>query len=115
LYLRNELSLFGEQLGSFLEILEVLVAELLFLVNDPVYLFVEGKELLLVNKVLSFFLMEGLLEIIPVLFLLLLHFLAGIIYRVLLAPLSALVLFFGMRDRRLVLILHLVDRRLWPE
>jgi hypothetical protein len=109
LYLGDELSLLGEELGSFLEVLEVLVAELLLFVDDPVYLLVESKELLLVDKVLSFFLVEGLLEVIPVLLFLLLHFLAGIVDRVLLAPLGALVLLFRMRDGRLVLVLDLVN------
>jgi len=107
--LRDELSLLGEELGRLLEVLEVLVAELLLLVDDPVYLLVESKELLLVDKVLSFFLVEGLLEVVPVLLLFLLHFLAGIVDRVLLAPLSALVLLFWMRDGRLVLVLDLVN------
>ena len=53
LHVRDKLTLFREQLGGLLEVLEVTVQQFLFLLDDPVNLLMEGKQFLWVDHLLA--------------------------------------------------------------
>jgi hypothetical protein len=46
---RDQLSLFSKELGCFFQVLEMLIPELFFFVNDSVYLFMESQQFLRPN------------------------------------------------------------------